>query len=159
MRYLSRLRALLCCLAATVSTSVINAQTFSPRALLCSLAATVSTPLISAQTFLPHALLFTAPAHRGAQLYSQFSSNNQRGDSRGVASVVSLATTRVQHAAAAATAAAAGHTARGEYVCGCCQRLVSGEERARWLCQLFSVACDASPHLSPCMNPRTDFCS
>ena len=100
-----------------------------------------------------------APAHRGAQLYSQFSSNNHRGDSRGVASVVSLATTRVQHAAAAATAAAAGHTARGEYVCGCCQRLVSGEERARWLCQLFSVACDASPHLSPCMNPRTDFCS
>ena len=89
-----------------------------------------------------------APAHRGAQLYSQFSSNNHRGDSRGVASVVSLATTRVQHAAAAATAAAAGHTARGEYVCGCCQRLVSGEERARWLCQLFSVACEASPHLS-----------
>ena len=37
-----------------------------------------------------------APAHRGAQLYSQFSSNNHRGDSRGVASVVSLATTRAR---------------------------------------------------------------
>jgi hypothetical protein len=37
-----------------------------------------------------------APAHRGAQLYSQFSSNTHRGDSRGVASVVSLATTRAR---------------------------------------------------------------
>jgi hypothetical protein len=37
-----------------------------------------------------------APAHRGAQLYSQFSSNNHRGDSRGVASVVSLATRRAR---------------------------------------------------------------
>ena len=98
-----------------------------------------------------------APAHRGAQLYSQFSSNNHRGDSRGVASVVSLATTRVQHAAAAATAAAAGHTARGEYVCGYCQRVFSGEERARWLRQLFSVACDASPHLS-LLNLMLDRC-
>jgi hypothetical protein len=35
-----------------------------------------------------------APAHRGAQLYSQLSRNNHRGDSRDVASVVSLATTR-----------------------------------------------------------------
>ena len=91
-----------------------------------------------------------APAYRGAQLYSQFSSNNHRGDSRGVASVVSLVTTRThaQHAAAAATAAAAERTARGEYVCGYCQRVFSGEERARWLRQLFSVACNASPHLS-----------
>ena len=58
------------------------------------------------------------------------------------------ARTHAQHAAAAATSAAAECTARGEYVCGYCQRVVSGEERARWLCQLFSVACDASPHLS-----------
>jgi len=57
------------------------------------------------------------------------------------------ARTHAQHAAAAATAAAE-RTARGEYVCGYCQREVSGEERARWLCQLFSVACEASPHLS-----------
>ena len=152
MRYLSRLRALLCCLAATVSTSVINAQTFSPRALLCSLAATVSTPLISAQTFLPHALLFTAPAHRGAQLYSQFSSNNQRGDSRGVASVVSLATTRAHtHSMQQQQQQQQQQQSspeRGEYVCGYCQRIVSGEECTRWLRQLFSVACDASPHLS-----------
>jgi hypothetical protein len=56
------------------------------------------------------------------------------------------ARTHAQHAAA--TAAAAERTARGEYVCGYCQRVVSGEKRARWLRQLFSVACDASPHLS-----------
>jgi len=37
-----------------------------------------------------------ALAHRGEQLYSQFSSNNHRGKSRGVASVVSLATTRAR---------------------------------------------------------------
>ena len=55
--------------------------------------------------------------------------------------------THAQHAAAA-TAAAAERTARGEYVCGYCQRAVSGEERTRWLRQLFSVACNASPHLS-----------
>jgi len=53
------------------------------------------------------------------------------------------ARTHAQHAAAAAE-----RTARGEYVCGYCQRVVSGKERARWLRQLFSVACDASPHLS-----------
>jgi len=58
------------------------------------------------------------------------------------------ARTHAQHAAAAATAAAAERTARGEYVCGYCQRVVSGEERARWLRQLFNVACDASSHLS-----------
>jgi hypothetical protein len=39
--------------------------------------------------------------------------------------------------------------ARGEYVCGYCQRVVNGEERARWLRQISRVACDASPHLSP----------
>ena len=53
------------------------------------------------------------------------------------------ARTHAQHAAAAAE-----RTARGEYVCGYCQRIVSGEERALWLRQLFSVACDAYPHLS-----------
>jgi len=58
------------------------------------------------------------------------------------------ARTHAQHAAAAATAAAAERTARGEYVCGYCQRIVSCEECARWLRQLFSVACDASPHFS-----------
>ena len=60
VRYFSRPRVLLCCLASTVSTSLINAQTCSPRALLFSLAATVSTPLISAQTFSPRALPFTS---------------------------------------------------------------------------------------------------
>ena len=59
-----------------------------------------------------------------------------------------IARTHAQHAAATAAAAAAERTARGEYVCGNCQRVVSGEERARWLRQLFSVACDATPHLS-----------
>ena len=54
------------------------------------------------------------------------------------------ARTHAQHAAAAA----AEHTARGEYVCGYCQRVVSDEERARWLRRLFSVACNASPQLS-----------
>jgi hypothetical protein len=59
------------------------------------------------------------------------------------------------HAQHAATAAAAECTARGEYVCGYCQRVVSGEESARWLRQLFSVACDASPHLSTqLLSPR-----
>jgi len=59
------------------------------------------------------------------------------------------ARTHAQHEAAALTAAAAAErSARGEYVCGYCQRVVSGEERARWLRQLFSVACDATPHLS-----------
>ena len=57
--------------------------------------------------------------------------------------------THAQHAAAAAaTAAAAERRARGEYMFGYCQRVVSGGERAHWLRQLFSVACDAFPHLS-----------
>ena len=89
-----------------------------------------------------------ASAHRGAQLYSQFSSNNHRGDSRGVASVVSLAATRARTRSMQQQQQQQQSAARGEYVCGYCQRVVSGEERARWLRQLFSVACDASPHLS-----------
>ena len=55
------------------------------------------------------------------------------------------AQTHAQHATAAAAAATTERTARGEYVCGYCQRVVSGKECACWLCQLFSVARDASP--------------
>ena len=89
-----------------------------------------------------------APAHRGAQLYSQQQPQGRQQGCSICGEPGHNARTHAQHAAAAATAAAAERTARGEYGCGYCQRVVSGEERARWLCQLFSVACDASPHLS-----------